>query len=116
MSNDKFQGTIVGTVERVRQYAKGDVVTLAVKTNPNAQYPDRVTVWCVGSSPVGEGDRASATGSLSVKVEEYNGKHRAQVSVNFPTWGGIEPAAAPAVSAGDGGWGLPGSITDETPF
>lgn len=27
-----------------------------------------------------------------------------------------EPAAAPAVEAGDGGWGLPGSINDETPF
>jgi hypothetical protein len=116
MSNDKFQGTIVGTVERVRQYAKGDVVTLAVKTNPNAQYPDRVTVWCVGSSPVGEGARASVTGSLSVKVEEYNGKHRAQVSVNFPTWGDVEPAAPLGESVGSHEAGSEPWASDSTPF
>jgi hypothetical protein len=113
---DKFEGTITGTVERVRQYAKGDVVTVAYLAKPSNQYPSRVTVWCDGSAPVGEGQRVTVTGQVSVSVEEYNGKHRAQVSVNFPTWGEVEPAAAPAVASGDGGWGLPGSINDETPF
>ncbi len=93
MSKDSFKGTVVGTVERVRQYAKGDVVTVAFKANPNAQYPERVTVWAVGEAGVVEGQRVSVTGQVSVKVEEYNGKWRAQVSLNFPTWGELEPAA-----------------------
>ena len=101
MSKDKFEGTIVGTVERVRQYAKGDVVTLAIKTNPNAQYPDRVTVWAVGDAPVAEGQRVSVSGQVSWKSELYNDKPRTQVSVNFPTWGlgGGDAAAAEVVSA-----------------
>lgn len=88
MSKDKFEGTIVGTVERVRQYAKGDVVTIAYLTNPNNKYPSRATVWCEGSAPVAEGQRPSVTGALSVGVEEYNGKTREKVSVNFPKWSG----------------------------
>lgn len=114
MSKDKFEGTIVGTVERVRQYAKGDVVTLAIKTNPSAQYPDRVTVWCVGSSPVGEGARVSVSGQVSWKSEIYNEKPRTQVSVNFPTWGEVE--ASPVGPVVDDSWATPGTINDETPF
>jgi len=105
MSKDSFTGTVVGTVERVRQHAKGDVVTLAYLTNPNNKYPSRVTVWCEGSAPVAEGERASVTGALSVGVEEYNGKSREKVSVNFPKWGeapGDSPAVAgPVVDAFD---------------
>ena len=100
MSNDKFQAEIIGTVERVRPYSKGDVVTVAVKTNPKSQYPDRVTVWCEGSAPVGEGQRVMVSGAVSVAVEEYNEKWRAKVSVNFPKWTvDSSTPAAPVVDA-----------------
>jgi len=98
---DKFEGTITGTVERVRQYAKGDVVTVAYLAKPSNQYPSRVTVWCDGSAPVGEGQRVTVTGQVSVGVEEYNGKWREKVSVNFPKWEGIG-AHVPASSSAPG--------------
>lgn len=96
---DKFEGTIAGTVERVRQYAKGDVVTVAYLAKPSNQYPSRVTVWCDGQAPVGEGQRVTVTGQVSVSVEEYNGKWREKVSVNFPKWEEIG-AHVPATSSG----------------
>lgn len=97
---DSFKGQIVGTVERVRPYSKGEVVTVAFKANPNAQFPERVTVWAVGEAGVVEGQRVSVTGQVSWKVEEYNGKWRAQVSLNFPTWGDADYAAGGVVPGG----------------
>ncbi len=91
---DSFKGQIVGTVERIRPYSKGQVVTVVVKANPNAQFGDKVTVWCVGSAPVSEGQRVSVTGQVSWKVEEYNGKWYARTSLNFPQWGELEAVVA----------------------
>lgn len=109
--SDKMMIQIEGTVERVRQYAKGDVVTVAVKANPNADYPERVTIWCVGASPVAEGARVAVEGKLSVKVDEYNGKHRAQVSMNFPYWGEA-PGDSPVVA----GPVVDAFVGDDVPF
>jgi len=96
-SKDDFQGRVTGTVERVSPYSKGVVVTVAFKANPNAQYPDRVTCWDTKQETiVNVGDRVRVTGQVSWKVDEYNGKPRAQVSVNFPTF---EVSAAPVALA-----------------
>ena len=115
MSKDKFEATITGTVERVRQYGKGDVVTVAYQANPNNKYPDRVTVWGVGQAPVSEGDRVTVSGQVSVKVEEYNGKHRAVVSVNFPTWT-TDDAAPQGESLGSHEASSEPWASDSTPF
>jgi hypothetical protein len=114
-NKDGFYGIIVGTVERVRPYSKGQVVTVAALLNPNNKYPDRVTVWAGDDAPA-EGTRVKVSGQVSWKAETYNDKPRAQVSLNFPKWELLGAAqSAPVQSAGDS-WNTPGTYGDETPF
>jgi len=87
---------VVGTVEREAQYKNGQVYTVAV-TRDGAQYPDRVTVWGTSETQrLAVGQLVKVEGLLSWKVEEYNGKSRAQVSVNFPKVEVLDSVQAPA--------------------
>lgn len=102
---DSFTGTIVGTVEKVGQYAKGNYARIVYKTNPAAQWGDKATAWGVDSS-VREGDRVKVTGQVSVRKSERDGKTYVDTSINFPTVelvGGH--TAAPSVD-----------LSDATPF
>lgn len=101
---DSFEGRVTGIVERVSSYSKGFVVTVAFHANPKDQYPSRVTVWADSDAP-GVGARVRVSGQVSWKVEEYQGKHRAQVSINFPAWEVLAVSAPP-----------PSSPSEETPF
>ena len=105
---DSFTGTIVGAVERVSPYATGVVATVAFQSSPQDLYPTRVTVWG-GSDVPAVGARVKVSGKVSWKIEEYNGKHRAQVSLNFPKWELLETASEPVAVGG----GFDGS---DTPF
>ena len=105
-----FYGIITGTVERVNAYAKGVVATVAFQSNPKDQYPTRVTVWAGDDAPQ-VGVRVKVSGQISWKVEEYNGKHRAVVSVNFPKWEVLD--AAPVAEPVAVGGGFDGT---DTPF
>jgi hypothetical protein len=92
---------VVGTIERVAQYTKGQVSTVAV-TRDGGQFPDRVTVWGTADTQrLAVGQLVKVEGLLSWKVEEYNGKVRAVVSVNFPKVEVLDsvPAAGPVVDA-----------------
>ena len=80
---DSFTGTIVGTVEKVGQYAKGNYARVTYKTNPNAQWGDKATAWGVDGS-VREGDRVRVTGAFSVRKSERDGKTYIDTSINFP--------------------------------
>jgi hypothetical protein len=103
---DSFEGRVTGIVERVSPYARGLVAVVAFHANEKDQYPSRVTVWADSDAP-DVGTRVKVTGRVSWRVEEYNGKHRAQVSINFPTWEVLAPAAPAPISAHD---------SDDTPF
>ena len=109
-SKDGFEGRITGVVERVSPYAKGMVVSVAFQGSPKDQYPTRVTVWAGDDAPQ-VGVRVKVSGQISWKVEEYNGKHRAVVSVNFPKWEVLD--AAPVAEPVAVGGGFDGT---ETPF
>jgi hypothetical protein len=100
---------VVGTVERQFPYKNGQVYTVAV-TRDGGQYPDRVTVWGTADTQrLAVGQLVKVEGLLSWKVEEYNGKVRAVVSVNFPKVEVLDsvPAAGPVVDA---------FTSDDTPF
>ena len=107
-SKDGFEGRITGVVERVSPYAKGMIVSVAFQGSPKDQYPTRVTVWAGDDAPA-VGVRVRVSGQISWKVEEYNSKHRAVVSVNFPKWELLETAPAPVAVGG-------GFDDTETPF
>ena len=101
-SKDGFEGRITGVVERVSPYAKGMVVSVAFQGSPKDQYPTRVTVWAGDDAPA-VGARVKVSGLISWRVEEYEGKHRAKVSVNFPKWELLDAApVAPVVAVGGG--------------
>ena len=107
-SKDGFEGRITGVVERVSPYAKGLVVSVAFQGNPKDQYPTRVTVWGGDDAPQ-VGVRVRVSGVISWKVDEYQGKHRAQVSVNFPRWELLDAVVEPVAVGG-------GFDDDSTPF
>ena len=123
MANDKdsFYGVITGTVERVRPYSKGQIVTVGALLNPNNKYTDKVTVWAGDDAPA-EGSRVKVSGQVSWKAETYNEKPRAQISVNFPKWEVLGKAdnapsgsvQAPAATADT--WGTPGAFDGSEPF
>ena len=115
MANDKdgLYAIVTGTVEKVGSYAKGQYARIAYKSNPNNQYPDRVTAWGI-EQPVSEGDRVKVSGQLSARKNERDGKVYVDVSMNFPKVE-VLGAAQSVQSAGDS-WNTPGTYSDESPF
>lgn len=115
MANDKdgLYAIVTGTIEKVGSYAKGQYARIAYKSNPNNQYPDRVTAWGI-EQPVNEGDRVKVSGQLSVRKNERDGKVYVDVSMNFPKVKALG-AAQSVQSAGDS-WNTPGDYDGGTPF
>ena len=115
MSKDSFTGTIVGTVEKVGTYAKGNYVRIAYKPNPSAQYPERATAWGVTGSVI-EGDRVKVSGAVSVRKSERDGKTYIDTSINFPELEVLREAGVVESAAAGDSWATPGTLNDETPF
>lgn len=110
--SDGIWAKVTGRVGRVFDTKNGRGMVVEV-TRPNAQYPDRVTVW--DSFTYQTGDRVSVEGWLSWRKTEKDGKTYVDVSLNSPRVVGEAPAERSPQA--EESWSSTGGYDDaQTPF